>query len=115
MKAKLILMVASLLLTGVAANAQDDTGNWDPAVVLAAIGERTTRLHLSTGVSLLANLDPFRVAEDYATLDVLTEGRAEIVAGRGSFFARTFEIFGQDPAQMPQLVQKSSLTFGSRS
>jgi alkanesulfonate monooxygenase SsuD/methylene tetrahydromethanopterin reductase-like flavin-dependent oxidoreductase (luciferase family) len=70
-----------------------------PAVVLAAIGERTERLRLSTGVTLLANLDPFRVAEDYATLDVLSEGRAEIVAGRGSIFARTFEIFGQDPAQ----------------
>jgi len=70
-----------------------------PAVVLAAIGERTKRLRLSTGVTLVANLDPFRVAEDYATLDVLTQGRAEIVAGRGSLFARTFEIFMQDPAQ----------------
>ncbi len=70
-----------------------------PAVVLAAIGERTERLILSTGVALLANLDPFRVAEDFATLDVLTRGRAEIVAGRGSLFARTFEIFGQDPGQ----------------
>ncbi len=74
-----------------------------PAVVLAAIGERTERLRLSTGVTLVANLDPFRVAEDYATLDVLTGGRAEIVAGRGSFFARTFEIFGQDPAQSQAL------------
>ncbi len=70
-----------------------------PAVVLAAIGERTKTLKLSTGVTLVANLDPFRIAEDYATLDVLFEGRAEIVAGRGSLFARTFEIFGQDPKQ----------------
>ncbi len=70
-----------------------------PPVVLAAIGERTSTLKLSTGVTLAANLDPFRVAEDYATVDVLSEGRAEIVAGRGSLFARTFEIFGQDPAQ----------------
>lgn len=70
-----------------------------PPVVLAAIGERTAHLRLSTGVTLMANLDPFRVAEDYSTLDVLSEGRAEIVAGRGSIFARTFEIFGQDPAQ----------------
>ncbi len=74
-----------------------------PAVVLAAIGERTETLRLSTGVTLVANLDPFRVAEDYATLDVLTAGRAEIVAGRGSFFARTFEIFGQDPKQSQAL------------
>jgi alkanesulfonate monooxygenase SsuD/methylene tetrahydromethanopterin reductase-like flavin-dependent oxidoreductase (luciferase family) len=70
-----------------------------PAMVLSAIGERTEHLRLSTGVTLVANLDPFRVAEDYSTLDVLTRGRAEIVAGRGSLFARTFEIFGQDPAQ----------------
>lgn len=70
-----------------------------PAVVLAAIGERTQHLRLSTGVTLVANLDPFRVAEDYATVDVLSDGRAEIVAGRGSLFARTFEIFGQDPEQ----------------
>lgn len=69
-----------------------------PAVVLAAIGERTSRLRLSTGVTLLANLDPFRVAEDYATVDLLSGGRAEIVAGRGSLFARTFEIFNQDPS-----------------
>ncbi len=74
-----------------------------PAVVLAAIGERTEHLTLSTGVTLVANLDPFRVAEDYATLDVLSRGRAEIVAGRGSFFARTFEIFGQDPGQSREL------------
>jgi alkanesulfonate monooxygenase SsuD/methylene tetrahydromethanopterin reductase-like flavin-dependent oxidoreductase (luciferase family) len=74
-----------------------------PPVVLAAIGERTEHLRLSTGVTLVANLDPFRVAEDYATLDVLSRGRAEIVAGRGSFFARTFEIFGQDPAQSREL------------
>ena len=59
-----------------------------PAVVLAAIGERTEALTLSTGVTLAANLDPFRVAEDYATVDVLSGGRVEIVTGRGSFFAR---------------------------
>lgn len=77
-----------------------------PAVVLAAIGERTQQLRLSTGVTLVANLDPFRVAEDYATLDVLSGGRAEIVAGRGSYFARTFEIFGQDPAQSRALFDE---------
>ena len=74
-----------------------------PPVVLAAIGERTERLILSTGVTLVANLDPFRVAEDYSTLDVLTEGRAEIVAGRGAIYARTFEIFGQNPEQSREL------------
>jgi len=77
-----------------------------PAVVLAAIGERTSTLTLSTGVTLAANLDPFRVAEDYATVDVLSGGRAEMVAGRGSFFARTFEIFGQDPQDSKALFDE---------
>ncbi len=80
-----------------------------PAVVLAAIGERTEHLTLSTGVTLLANLDPFRVAEDYATVDALSGGRAEIVAGRGSLFARTFEIFGQDPADSHALFEEHTM------
>src|SRR5512145_427344 len=52
-----------------------------PQVVLAAIAERTTRLRLNTGVTLLPTLDPVRVAEDFATLDVLSGGRAEITVG----------------------------------
>lgn len=74
-----------------------------PPVVLAAIGERTERIRLSTGVTLAANLDPVRMAEDYATVDVLSGGRAEIVAGRGSYFARTFEYLGQDPKRSKDL------------
>lgn len=69
-----------------------------PPVVLAAIAERTTTLRLSTGVTLGANLDPVRVAEDYATVDVLSNGRVEPVLGRGTFFPHTFRTFGQDPA-----------------
>ncbi len=65
-----------------------------PPVVLAAIGERTTTMKLSTSVTLAGNLDPVRVAEDYATVDVLSGGRAELVLGRGSLFARTYEGFG---------------------
>lgn len=74
-----------------------------PPVVLAAVGERTERITLSTGVTLAANLDPVRMAEDYATLDCLSGGRAEIVAGRGSYFARTFDYLGQDPRQSKAL------------
>jgi alkanesulfonate monooxygenase SsuD/methylene tetrahydromethanopterin reductase-like flavin-dependent oxidoreductase (luciferase family) len=69
-----------------------------PPVVLAAIGERTRSLRLGTGVTLLATLDPLRVAEDYATLDGLSDGRAEIVVGRG-ILARTYADFGQDFAR----------------
>jgi alkanesulfonate monooxygenase SsuD/methylene tetrahydromethanopterin reductase-like flavin-dependent oxidoreductase (luciferase family) len=66
-------------------------------VVLAAIAERTSRLRLSTGVTLGVNLDPVRVAEDYATVDVLSGGRVEPCLGRGTFFPHTFAAFGQDP------------------
>ncbi len=65
-----------------------------PPVVLAAIGERTTTLRLSTAVTLAGNLDPVRVAEDYATVDVLSGGRAELVLGRGNLFTHTYEGFG---------------------
>lgn len=65
-------------------------------VVIAAIAERTTTLRLSTGVALGVNLDPIRVAEDYATVDVLSGGRVEPCIGRGTFFPHTFEVFGQD-------------------
>jgi alkanesulfonate monooxygenase SsuD/methylene tetrahydromethanopterin reductase-like flavin-dependent oxidoreductase (luciferase family) len=67
-----------------------------PPVVLAAIAERTTTLRLSTGVALGVNLDPIRLAEDYATVDVLSGGRVEPCIGRGTFFPHTFEVFGQE-------------------
>lgn len=65
-----------------------------PPVVLAAIGERTDHLRLSTAVTLAGNLDPVRVAEDYATVDVLSGGRAELVLGRGNLFTHTYAGFG---------------------
>ena len=67
-----------------------------PPVVLAAICERAPELTLSTSVTLTPTLDPVRAAEDYATLDVLSGGRVEIVAGRGNFFSRTYPAFGLD-------------------
>ncbi len=67
-----------------------------PPVVLGAIAERTTTLRLSTGVALGVNLDPLRIAEDYATVDVLSGGRVEPCIGRGTFFPHTYDAFGQD-------------------
>jgi alkanesulfonate monooxygenase SsuD/methylene tetrahydromethanopterin reductase-like flavin-dependent oxidoreductase (luciferase family) len=66
-----------------------------PAVLLAAIAERTKRLRLGTAVALAANLDPLRMAEDYATVDVISGGRVDLVTGRGNFFVNTYELFGQ--------------------
>jgi len=65
-----------------------------PAVVLGAIASRTKRLRLGTAVALAAILDPWRMVEDYATVDVLSNGRVELVTGRGNFFEKTFELFG---------------------
>ena len=65
-----------------------------PAVVLGAIAGRTKRLRLGTAVALAAILDPLRMAEDYATVDVLSNGRLELVTGRGNFFEKTFDLFG---------------------
>lgn len=74
-----------------------------PPVVLSAIGERTSTLRLSTAVTLAANLDPIRVAEDYATVDALSGGRCEVVAGRGNFFVSTYTLFGQELADSHEL------------
>jgi len=55
-----------------------------PAVVLAADAPRTKQIRLTSAVSVLGSADPIRVFQDFATLDLLSAGRAEIVAGRGS-------------------------------
>src|SRR5438046_9760532 len=56
-----------------------------PAVILAAAAARTRRIRLTSAVTVLSAADPGRVLHDFATLDLLTNGRAAIVAGRGSF------------------------------
>jgi probable LLM family oxidoreductase len=66
-----------------------------PAVVLAAGAARTKRVRLTSAVSVLSSDDPVRVFQDFATLDLLSNGRAEIMAGRGSFI-ESFPLFGYD-------------------
>lgn len=66
-----------------------------PAVVLAAIAERTKTIRLSSSVNVLSSDDPVRVFQQFATLDLLSDGRAEIMAGRGSFI-ESFPLFGYD-------------------
>ncbi len=66
-----------------------------PAVVLAAAAARTKRIRLTSAVSVLSSDDPVRVFQDFATLDLLSGGRAEIMAGRGSFI-ESFPLFGYD-------------------
>jgi len=66
-----------------------------PAVVLAAAAARTKRIRLTSAVSILSSDDPVRVFQQFATLDLLSGGRAEIMAGRGSFI-ESFPLFGHD-------------------
>lgn len=66
-----------------------------PAVVLAAAAARTKRIRLTSAVTVLSSDDPVRVFQDFATLDLLSQGRAEIMAGRGSF-TESFPLFGYD-------------------
>lgn len=66
-----------------------------PVVILAAAAARTRSIRLSTAVTVLSSDDPVRVFQDFATLDLLSNGRAEIMAGRGSFI-ESFPLFGYD-------------------
>ena len=73
-----------------------------PAVVLAAAAARTQRIRLTSAVTVLSSDDPVRVFQDFATLDLLSGGRAEIMAGRGSFI-ESFPLFGYDLGHYDEL------------
>ncbi len=73
-----------------------------PAVVLAAVAARTAGIRLTSAATLLGVADPVRVYEDFASLDVISRGRAEIIAGR-SAFAEPFALFGYDTADYDAL------------
>ena len=66
-----------------------------PAMILAAAAARTQRIRLTSAVTVLSAADPVRVFQNFATLDLISHGRAEIVAGRGSF-VDSFPLFGYD-------------------
>jgi probable LLM family oxidoreductase len=66
-----------------------------PAVALAAVAARTNRIRLTSAVSVLSSDDPVRVFQEFATVDLISNGRAEIMAGRGSFI-ESFPLFGYD-------------------
>jgi probable LLM family oxidoreductase len=79
-----------------------------PAVVLAAAAERTSRIRLTSAVSVISSDDPVRVFQDFATLDLLSGGRAEIMAGRGSF-VESFPLFGYDLDDYDELFAEKLL------
>jgi len=71
-------------------------------VVLAAIAQVTTRVRLASAVTILPTADPVRVFEDFATVDLLSGGRAEVIAGRG-VFTESFPLFGYDLNEQDEL------------
>ena len=95
-----------------------------PEVVLAAIASRTNRIHLGSAVTVLSSDDPIRVFQRFATVDAASNGRAEVILGRGSF-TESFPLFGFDLSQyealfeeklglFAALVQQDSVTWQGR-
>ena len=76
-----------------------------PAVVLAAAAERTKHIRLSSGVTVLSSDDPVRVLQSFSTVDLLSGGRAEIMAGRGSFI-ESFPLFGYNLNEYDRLFSE---------
>ncbi len=86
-----------------------------PAIVLAAAAALTKNIRLSTAVTVLSSEDPVRVFQQFSTLDLLSGGRAEIMAGRGSFI-ESFPLFGYDLDDYEELfLEKLDLLLALRS
>jgi len=76
-----------------------------PEVVLAAIAGRTSRIVLGSAVTVLSSDDPVRVFQRFSTLNAISNGRAEVILGRGSF-TESFPLFGYDLAQYAELFEE---------
>src|SRR5688572_23808846 len=87
---------------GVGEHHRADFAVSSPEMVLAAIASRTRRIRLGSAVTVLSSDDPIRVFQRYATLDAVSNGRAEVILGRGSF-VESFPLFGFDLGQYETL------------
>jgi len=76
-----------------------------PAVLLAAAAARTKTIRLTSAVTVLSSDDPVRVFQDFATLDLISQGRAEIIVGRGSFI-ESYPLFGYDLQHYDELFSE---------
>ncbi|WP_453991935.1 LLM class flavin-dependent oxidoreductase [Bacillus nitroreducens] len=82
-----------------------DYASSSPAVILAAIAQVTKQIRLTSTTSVLSTLDPVRLFEDFASLDLLSDGRAEILVGRGAFI-ESFPLFGYDTNDYDELFEE---------
>lgn len=90
---------------GIGEHHREDFAVSAPEVVLAAIAGQTERIHLGSAVTVLSSDDPVRVFQRFATLDGISNGRAEVILGRGSFI-ESFPLFGFDLGQYEALFEE---------
>lgn len=96
---------AGLDVFGVGEHHRLDYASSSPAVLLAAIAQCTKNIKLTSTTSVLSTLDPVRLFEDFATLDLVSDGRAEILAGRGAFI-ESFPLFGYSTNDYDELFEE---------
>jgi probable LLM family oxidoreductase len=94
-----------LAVIGVGEHHRPDFAISAPEVMLAAIAGRTSRIHLGTAVTVLSTDDPVRVFERFSTLNAVSNGRAEVILGRGSFI-ESYSLFGYDLSQYELLFEE---------
>ncbi|HEV7950732.1 MAG TPA: LLM class flavin-dependent oxidoreductase [Glaciihabitans sp.] len=90
---------------GIGEHHRDDFAVSAPDVVLAAIAGQTKRIRLGSAVTVLSSDDPIRVFQRFATLDAASNGRAEVILGRGSF-TESFPLFGFELSQYEELFEE---------
>lgn len=95
---------AGLDVFGVGEHHRPDFAVSSPQTVLAAVARETDRIRLTSTVTVLSSADPVRLFEDFATLDLLSGGRAELTAGRGAY-VESFPLFGQDLARYDEYFE----------
>ncbi|MDQ0111931.1 LLM class flavin-dependent oxidoreductase [Paenibacillus harenae] len=96
---------AGLDVFGVGEHHRLDFAITSPPVLLAAIAQATKRIRLTSATTILGTADPVRVFEDFATLDLLSDGRAEIIAGRGAY-VESFPLFGYELEDYKELFEE---------
>jgi len=97
---------------GLGEHHRDDFAVSAPEVVLAAIAARTSRIHLGSAVTVLSSDDPIRVFQRFSTLDALSNGRAEVILGRGSF-TESFPLFGFELSDYERLFEEKLELFAA--
>ncbi|GHI01622.1 LLM class flavin-dependent oxidoreductase [Neobacillus kokaensis] len=98
--------VAGLDVFGVGEHHRLDYAVSAPPVVLSALSQVTKRIKLTSATTVLNTVDPVRLFEDFATLDLVSNGRAEIIAGRGAFI-ESFPLFGFDVKHYDELFEEN--------